>query len=178
MLSHNNIVSNAMHFIMATGTDERDVYLHAAPMFHLGDLGGAFGTAMQGACHVFLPQFQPVQVLEAIQAKRVTVTMLVPTMINVLLNHPEVDSYDASSLRTLIYGASPMPVELLKKGLKKWGQVFSQGYGMTETAPILTTLHQWDHIVDGTPEQVRRLSSCGKQVLGVEVRVSRPAERM
>jgi long-chain acyl-CoA synthetase len=92
-------------------------------------------------------------------------------MINVLLNHPEVDSYDASSLRTLIYGASPMPVELLKKGLKKWGQVFSQGYGMTETAPILTTLHQWDHIVDGTPEQVRRLSSCGKQVLGVEVRV-------
>jgi len=64
-----------------------------------------------------------------------------------------------------------MSVELLKKGLKKWGQVFSQGYGMTEAAPILTTLHQWDHIVDGTPEQVRRLSSCGKQVLGLEVRV-------
>jgi len=171
MLSHNNIVSNAMHFIMATGTDERDVYLHAAPMFHLGDLGGAFGATMQGACHVFVPQFQPVQVLQSIQAKRVTMTMLVPTMMNVLLNHPEVDSYDASSLRTLIYGASPMSVELLKKGLKKWGQVFSQGYGMTEAAPILTTLHQWDHIVDGTPEQVRRLSSCGKQVLGLEVRV-------
>ena len=82
---------------------------------------------MQGACHVFVPQFQPVQVLQTIQAKRVTVTMLVPTMINVLLNHPEVDSYDASSLRTLIYGASPMPVELLKKGLKKWGQVFLAG---------------------------------------------------
>ena len=171
MLSNKNIVSNAMHFIMATGTDGRDVYLHAAPMFHLGDLGGAFGATMQGACHVFVPQFQPVQVLQSIQAKRVTVTMLVPTMINVLLNHPEVDSYDASSLRTLIYGASPMSVELLKKGLKKWGQVFLQGYGMTEAAPIITTLHQWDHIVDGTPEQVRRLSSCGKQVLGVEVRV-------
>jgi long-chain acyl-CoA synthetase len=171
MLSHNNIVSNAMHFIMATGIDERDVYLHAAPVFHLGDLGGAFGAAMQGACQVFLPQFQPVQVLQTIQANRVTMTVLVPTMINVLLNHPEVDNYDVSSLRALIYAASPMPVELLKKGLRKWGQVFLQGYGMTETAPVLTMLRQWDHIVDGTPEQVRRLSSCGKQVLGVEVRV-------
>ncbi len=171
MLSHKNIVSNAMHFIMATGTVERDVYLHAAPMFHLGDLGGAFGAAMKGACHVFLPQFQPVQVLQIIQAKRVTVTVLVPTMINVLLNHPEVDSYDVSSLQTLIYAASPMPVELLKQGLKKWGQVFVQGYGMTETAPILSMLPQHDHILEGTPEQVRRLSSCGKQVLGVEVRV-------
>jgi long-chain acyl-CoA synthetase len=171
MLSHNNIVSNAMHFIMATGVNERDVYLHAAPMFHLGDLGAAFGLAMKGARHVFVPQFQPVQVLQAIQAHRVTVTMLVPTMINVLLNHPEVNRYDVSSLRSLVYAASPMPVELLKQGLKKWGQIFLQGYGMTETAPILTLLHKQDHILEGTPEQVHRLSSCGKQVLGVEVRV-------
>lgn len=171
MPSHKNIVSNAMHFIMACGISEGDVYLHAAPMFHLGDLGGAFGAAMKGACHVFLPQFHPVQLLQTIQAKGVTVTVLVPTMINAVLNHPEVDSYDVSSLRTLIYAASPMPVELLKKGLKKWGQVFLQGYGLTETAPILTLLPQQDHLLDGTPEQVRRLSSCGKQVLGVEVRV-------
>jgi long-chain acyl-CoA synthetase len=171
MLSHKNIIANAMHFIMATGTGEGDVYLHAAPMFHLGDLGGAFGAAMKGACHVFLPQFHPIQVLQAIQAERVTETVLVPTMINALLNYPEVDSYDVSSLHTLIYAASPMPVELLKQGLKKWGQVFLQGYGMTETAPILTMLPRQDHILEGTPEQMRRLSSCGKQVLGVEVRV-------
>ena len=171
MLSHKNIVSNAMHAIMSFGIGSRDVYLHAAPMFHLGDLGVAFAMAMQGGCHVFVPQFQPVQVLQAIQVHKVTIIMLVPTMINVLLNHPEVDSYDVSSLHTLIYAAAPMPLELLKQGLRKWGQVFSQGYGMTEAAPILTMLHRWDHIVDGTPEQVRRLSSCGKQVLGVELRV-------
>ena len=175
MLSHQNIISNAMHAIMTIGINSRDVYLHAAPMFHLGDLGGAFAITLMGAQHVFLPAFQPAQILQTIQAPlgahRVTITMLVPTMINALLNHPEVDSYDVSSLRTLIYAASPMPVELLKQGLKKWGQIFVQGYGMTETAPILTILPQWDHIVDGTPEQVRRLSSCGKQVLGVEVRV-------
>jgi long-chain acyl-CoA synthetase len=171
MLSHKNIISNAMHFIMACGIGDRDVYLHAAPMFHLGDLGASFALALKGACHVFLPQFHPIQVLQTIQAKEVTVVMLVPTMINALLNDPEVDRYDVSSLRTLIYAASPMPVELLKQGLKKWGQVFMQGYGMTETAPILTILPHQDHVLDGTPEQIRRLSSCGKQVLGVEVRV-------
>jgi long-chain acyl-CoA synthetase len=171
MLSHQNIVANAMHFIMACGIDARDVWLHTAPMFHLGDLGAAFALAMVGARHVFVPQFQPVQVLQAIQAQQVTMTMLVPTMINVLLNHPEVDRYDVSSLRTLVYAASPMPVELLKRGLKKWGSIFLQGYGMTETAPVMTMLHKHEHRVDGTPEQVRRLGSCGKQVLGVEVRV-------
>jgi len=82
-----------------------------------------------------------------------------------------VNRYDVSSLRTLVYAASPMPVELLKQGLRKWGQIFLQGYGMTETAPILTMLHKQEHILEGTPEQLHRLSSCGKQVLGVEVRV-------
>jgi long-chain acyl-CoA synthetase len=171
MLSHHNIMSNAMHYIMACGVTQRDVYLHAAPMFHLGDLGGAFAVALVGARNLFIPQFHPVQVLQAMQAQRVTMTILVPTMINALLNYPEVGSYDLSSLRTLIAAGAPMPVELLKTGLKQWGQVFIQGYGMTETAPILTMLLQQEHIVEGTPEQLRRLGSCGKQVLGVEVRV-------
>lgn len=174
MLSHKNIVSNAMHVLIANRLVERDVYLHASPMFHLGDLASAFAITMKGARHTFIPMFHPVQVLRAIEAERVTVTILVPTMINVLLNHPEVDHYDTSSLHTLIYAASPMPVELLKKGLEKWGKIFLNGYGMTETAPVLTMLLQQDHIVDGTPEQVRRLSSGGKQVLGVEVRVVSP----
>ncbi len=171
MLSHKNVVSNAIHVIMATGYSDRDVYLHAAPMFHLADIASTFALTMLGARHVFIPMFNPVHVLEAIQNEKITRTLLVPTMVNVVLNHPDVDKYDISSLHSLIYGASPMPVELLKKGLQKWGKVFRQGYGMTETAPLLTMLDTLDHIADGTPEQVRRLTSCGKEVLGVEVRV-------
>src|SRR6266700_4409267 len=171
MLTNKNIMANAMHAIMAIEIPSHESYLHAAPMFHLGDLGAAFAITLMGGRHVFLPTFQPVQVLQAIQGQGVTFTMLVPTMINVLLHTPEVDSYDVSSLRTLIYAASPMPVELLKQGLSKWGQIFVQGYGMTEAAPILTILPKSDHLLDGAPEQVHRLSSCGKQVLGVEVRV-------
>lgn len=174
MLSHKNIMANAMHAILAIGIASQEAYLHAAPMFHLGDLGAAFAITLMGGRHVFLRAFQPLQVLQLTQEQGVTFTMLVPTMINVLLNHPDVDRYDVSSLRTLIYAASPMPVELLRQALKKWGQIFVQGYGMTETAPILTILPKADHLLDGTPEQMRRLSSCGKQVLGVEVRVVHP----
>src|SRR5260221_14547628 len=121
---------------------------------------------MLGACHVFIPMFNPLHALQAIQNEKVTITVLVPTMLNAVLNHPEVGNYDVSSLRRLIYGASPMPVELLKQGLQKWGQIFTQGYGMTEISPLLTVLNPEDHILDGTPEQVRRLSSCGKEILG------------
>ncbi|HEU0001162.1 MAG TPA: long-chain-fatty-acid--CoA ligase [Ktedonobacteraceae bacterium] len=171
MLSHKNIMSNAFNTLVATGYNQRDTWLHAAPMFHLADVGSTFAITMVGARHVFIPMFNPLHVLEAIQQEKVTCTILVPTMVNAVLNHPDADTYDLSSIRRLIYGASPMPLEVLKKGLKKWGTIFSQGYGMTETAPLLTGLDTWEHIVDGAPEQVRRLNSVGKEALGVEVRV-------
>lgn len=171
MLSHKNIVSNSMHVITATGYNEKDSYLHAAPMFHLADAGSTFALTMVGARHVFIPMFNPELVLQVIQQEKVTITLLVPTMLNMVLNHPNVDNYDLSSIHRLVYGASPMPLELLKKGLAKWGQIFSQGYGMTETSPLLTGLDTWDHLPDGTPEQVRRLSSVGREALGIEVRV-------
>ncbi len=176
MLSHKNIMSNALNVLIALGFrgQGQERWLHAAPMFHLADVGAMFGLTMLGGCHVFIPMFNPLQVLQAIQNEKVTSTVLVPTMINAVLNHPDVDKYNLSSLRRLVYGASPMPVELLKQGLQKWGQIFIQGYGMTETSPLLTVLDPEDHILDGTPEQVRRLSSCGREILGVEVRVVNP----
>jgi len=171
ILSHKNIVSNAINATVAFNFSNQAVWLHAAPMFHLADVGAIFAVTMLGARHVFIPMFNPVHVLQAVQNEKVTSTVLVPTMINAVLNHPDVDKYDLSSIRRLIYGASPMPVELLKQGLRKWGQIFAQGYGMTETSPLLTVLDLQDHILDGTPEQVRRLASCGKEIVGVELRV-------
>ena len=102
--------------------------------------GLAHAKKVYGNRHVFIPLFNPIHVLQAIQQEKITRTLLVPTMINAVLNHPDVGQYDVSSLHSLTYGAAPMPVELLKKGLEKWGKVFRQGYGMTETAPLLTVL--------------------------------------
>ena len=171
MLSHKNVMANAVNVIMAAGYNQKDTYLHAAPMFHLADVSSIFAMTMVGARHAFVPAFNPTSVMQIIQDEKVTVTLLVPTMMNMILNHPDVDNYDVSSLRRLTYGASPMPVEVLKRGLRKWGQIFAQGYGLTEAAPLLTGLDIWEHVADGTPEQMRRLNSCGKEALGVEVRV-------
>jgi long-chain acyl-CoA synthetase len=174
MLSHKNVVSNAFHMIMATSYTGQDIYLHAGPMFHLADIASTFAVTMVGGCHAFIPLFNPVHMLEAVRREKVTTTLIVPTMINALLNYPDVDNYDISSLRRITYGGSPMPLELLKKGLQKWGPIFVQAYGMTEAAPLLTMLDPQDCRVDGTPEQVRRLASCGKESLGIEVRVVNP----
>src|SRR6266568_4854548 len=171
MLSHQNVVSNAFHMIMATSYTGQDTYLHAGPMFHLADIASTFAVTMVGGCHVFIPLFNPVHMLEAVQREKVTTTLIVPTMINALLNYPDADHYDISSLRRITYGGSPMPLELLKKGLQKWGPIFVQAYGMTEAAPLLTMLDPQDCSIEGTPEQLRRLASCGKESLGVEVRI-------
>jgi long-chain acyl-CoA synthetase len=171
MLSHKNVVSNAFHMVMASSYTGQDIYLHAGPMFHLADIASTFAVTLVGGCHVFIPLFNPIAMLETVQREKVTATLLVPTMVNALLNHPDVDNYDISSMRRNLYGGSPMPLELLKKGLQKWGPIFVQAYGMTEAAPLLTMLDPHDCSIDGTPEQVRRLASCGKESLGIEVRV-------
>src|SRR5436309_1272421 len=101
MLSHKNVVSNAIHVIMAASYTQQDTYLHAAPMFHLADLGSTFAMTMVGARHVFIPLFNSVHVLQAISNEKITVTLLVPTMLNAVLNHPDAESYNISSLRRL-----------------------------------------------------------------------------
>lgn len=171
MLSHKNVMSNAYHAIMAISYTSHDTYLHTGPMFHLADVASTFSLTMVGGRHIFNPTFHPVRFLETVQKEHVTNTVLVPTMINALLHQPDVDTYDISSLRRIAYGAAPMPVELLKKSMQKWGPIFMQAYGMTETAPILTTLEPSQVKLEGTPQELQRLASCGKEILGVEVRV-------
>src|SRR5437667_6743767 len=109
MLSHKNVVSNAFHMIMASSYTGQDIYLHAGPMFHLADIASTFAVTMVGGCHVFIPLFNPVHMIEAIQNEKVTATLIVPTMINALLNHPDVDNYDVSSVRRITYGGPPSP---------------------------------------------------------------------
>ncbi len=171
MLSQRNVVSNAEHAIMTFGFREGDTWLHVAPMFHLADAWACYAFTMVGAVHVFIPGFAPAATLEVIQHHRVTKTILVPTMINFLVNFPDKGNYDFSSVETVLYGASPMPVDRLQAAVKAFGPKFVQAYGMTETAPLLTAMQAHWTTFDGSPEDNRRLGSCGREISGVEVRV-------
>jgi len=171
MLTQRNIVSNAEHAILLGEFNDDDRWLHVAPMFHLADAWACYALTMVGGSHVFVPSFAPQSTLEAIEHHKVTKTILVPTMINFLVNFPGLSAFDTSSLQLVLFGASPMPVDRLQAAVKVFGPKFVQAYGMTETAPLLTSMNKKWQAFDGSPEDTRRLASCGRQVPGVEVRV-------
>ena len=170
MLTHNNMLSNIRHSEGVYNYLPDDVYLHAAPMFHLADGAAVFSHTSRGATQIFIPRFDPKQVLETVSSERVSLLLLVPTMLNFLLQHPDFDSYDLSSLRHLTYGASPIAPDLLRRAMKVLNCQFGQGYGLTEASPLLTVLTHQDHLVTDDNSE-RRLASCGKPVRGVDVRV-------
>jgi long-chain acyl-CoA synthetase len=165
MLTHRNLVTNAANVVVAVGYNADSVYLHAPPMFHLADGASTLAVTMLGGVHVFIPRFEPAAVAAAIEEERVTNTLLVPTMINALVNHPDVDSRDLSSLKVVPFGASPMPDAVLKRATEKLPNTrWLHLYGMTEAAPLVTALEPQDAMT--------RSKSCGKAALMVEVRIA------
>ena len=171
MLSHDNLVSNALNVIPFMGFDETSVYLHVAPMFHLADCASTFALTMAAGTHTFLPKFDPEETLQLIQDKQVSVCLLVPTMVNMLVNFPDIGNYDVSSLGTILYGASPMPEAVLLRAMELFPECeFKQGYGMTETSPILTFLDSKFHVTEGPCSG--KLKSAGYPAYGVEILVA------
>ncbi|MFC1532231.1 long-chain-fatty-acid--CoA ligase [Thermodesulfobacteriota bacterium] len=126
---------------------------------------------IRGAKVVILPGFDPKTLLQIIEKERVTTLYLVPTTIVMLLNEPDLDKYDTSTIRTIRYGASPIAPEVLKKAIEVFGNVFVQGYGLTEANMPLTLLTKEDHIMDGSEKKLNRLSSVGREVTMAKVRI-------
>ena len=171
MLSHRNLVTNAANVVSAFDYDADSVYLHAAPMFHAADNASTLAVTMLGGVHVFVTAFEPAEFLAAIQRKRVTHTLLVPTMINMLVNFPKLADYNLSSLQQIAYGASPMPDALLRRAVEMLpGVRFVHAYGMTEAAPLVTALHPRHSTLEGL--QSGKSKSCGQAGLMVEVRIA------
>ena len=172
MLTGRNVMANAFHLQSVLRYSPADTYLHIAPMFHLADLASLYAVTMMGSTHVIGRAFDPKLTLELIEKHRVTLLILVPTMINFVVNYADFDKYDLSSLRNYMYGASPMPVPLLKRAMEKIPALPIQGYGMTEGAPLVTTLSPEDHkrgIED--PEWAWLLGTAGRAVPGVDLKI-------
>jgi long-chain acyl-CoA synthetase len=182
MLTHRNLVANAKHVLIALAYTEQDSYLHAAPMFHLADGASTYALTWVGGRHVIIPAFDPELWLGTVAAEGVTHALLVPSMINMVINHPALADYDLSCLRNMLYGASPMPEQLLRRAMEVFPCEWWQGYGMTEAAPIVTFLTPEDHRRGAAGEEphASRLRSAGRPAVGVEAQVRRedgsPAE--
>lgn len=141
-----------------------DVTLIAMPVFHIAGAGwGMFGV-FYGAKNVVMRDFDPGAVLDVIQNHRISKCILVPAALQFVVRHPKAKGTDFSRLKYMLYGASPIPLELLKECMNVFGCGFVQMYGMTETTGGICILGPEDH----TPEGSKRMRSAGKPMEGVE----------
>jgi long-chain acyl-CoA synthetase len=170
MLTHTNLVVNAMNAVAGMGFDSDTAYIHSGAMFHLADGASTFGVTLAAGRHAFVPRFEPVEVLQTIESEKITHAQFVPTMINMLVNHPRFGEFDITTLKFVLYGASPMPEGVLRKALQVMPQVgLCHGYGMTEASPIVTLLDPRYTTLEGP--YAGRLKSCGQAALACEVRI-------
>ena len=137
------------------------------PMFHIGGAGWGIAGLYAGATNFVVREFVPAQVLDLIQRERLQVMLLVPAMILFLVQAPQIRETDLSSLRLIVYGAAPIPAELLKQAMAIFQCGFQQVYGLTETTGAITLLPPEDH----DPADARKLLSCGYAQSGVELRI-------
>jgi acyl-CoA synthetase (AMP-forming)/AMP-acid ligase II len=167
MLSHKNLLnltSPKQEVPDWNRWNSDDVTLVTMPVFHIAGAGwGIFGL-FYGAKNVVMRDFDPGGVLDFIQNYRISKCILVPAALQFVVRHPKAKQTDFSRLKYILYGASPIPLELLKECMTVFGCGFVQMYGMTETTGGICILGPEDH----TPEGSVRMRSAGKAMEGVE----------
>jgi long-chain acyl-CoA synthetase len=172
--THGNLVVNAKHMLWANPLFADDRFLHLTPMFHSAGVANMYAQMLVAGTHVICPGFDADLVGRMIEEHDISVCVLVPTMINMFLNHPATSDRDLSSWRLCLYAASPIPLSLLRRAVDELPCDFTQGYGMTEMSPHCCQLSIDDHrrgVTGDDADALRRLTSCGTPCIGVDVEI-------
>ena len=170
MLTHLNFTTMIANFCASMHYEEPPIHLVAAPMTHAAGCV-AFPLLAMGATQVVLPRADPLEMMQAIQKHRVSTLFLPPTAIYSMLAHPQVRTFDYSSLRHFIYAAAPMSSEKLKEAMEIFGPVMAQTYGQAESPMLCTFMSPHEHNVVGHPQLERRLQSCGRPTVFTQVEI-------
>jgi fatty-acyl-CoA synthase len=172
MLTHKNVKSHALGTIADLHLTDSDHWFHVAPLFHLADAWATFAITWAGGKHVIIPSFEALGVLRTIQEEKITLTNLIPTMLNMMVHHPRADDFDYSSLRVILSGGSPIAPEVVRKIIETFKCDYIQTYGMTETSPYLTMsiLKQHLKVLPGE-KQLSFKASTGREFINVSLKV-------
>jgi len=172
MLTHKNVKSHALGTIAELHLTDSDNWFHVAPLFHLADAWATFAITWVGGKHVILPSFEPLEALRMIQKEKITLSNLIPTMLNLMVNHPDVGRFDYSSLRVILSGGAPIAPETVRKIIDAFKCDYIQTYGMTETSPYLTLSILKNHLNDLPWEkQLQFKAKTGREFVNVSLRV-------
>lgn len=173
--THARGIEDNKTYVITNGIQPASRFLMIMPFFHIGGSKVFWSYFYVGGSHVIMRSFDAAATLEGIEKEGVTDVHIVPTHLTAFFSVPDLAKYDLRCLKRVFYAASPMPGELLKKGLHTLGPVFAQGYGSTETGPNVCCLRVDEHNAADAAEEssaeYQVLSSCGRPNIGVQVRV-------
>jgi fatty-acyl-CoA synthase len=171
MLTHRNIYLHALNAGLAMHTDNESVELHTIPLFHANGWGVAHFLTLLGGKHVMMQKFDPPEVFRLIEAERVNYCSLVPAMATALVNCPERQKYDLSSLKRISLGGAASSPTLVREVEEKLGCTCFSGYGLTETAPVLTISPMKPGLSWEGDQRFTGQAMTGYPIPGVELRV-------
>jgi acyl-CoA synthetase (AMP-forming)/AMP-acid ligase II len=182
-LKHSGFVSYILGNVEPANPEIEERNLLTVPLYHIAGIQAMLAAVYGGRTLVLMRQFETEKWLQMVQTEKVTRAMLVPTMLKWVVEHPDFDRYDLSSLKVVTYGAAAMPAEVIKKAIKQLpGVQFINAFGQTETASTISVLGPEDHIIEGSAEQkakkLKRLEfSIGRPLADVEVIIADPQGR-
>jgi len=171
MLTHRNIYLHALNAGLAMHTDNESVELHTIPLFHANGWGVAHFLTLLGGKHVMMQKFDPPEVFRLIEAERVNYCSLVPAMATALVNCPERQKYDLSSLKRISLGGAASSPTLVREVEERLGCTCFSGYGLTETAPVLTISPMKPGLSWEGDQRFAGQAMTGYPIPGVELRV-------
>ena len=170
MLSHAALVATTRNMALETGAQPGDLLAAVMPLFHIGARCKTLGYAYRGAATLLIESFDVERYLDDIAERRATALHLAPSMVQSVVEEQTRHARDLRAVRAIHYAAAPMPLPVLEAGLRLFGTVFRQYYGMTETGAAGTVLQPADHdLAAGAPAQ--RLLSAGQASAEADVRV-------
>ncbi|GAJ03963.1 unnamed protein product, partial [marine sediment metagenome] len=172
LYTQKRFIEDAKTLVIDMSLQPGDKRVQITPLFHVAGNTHFRSSLYTAGCNIIVKFFDAAATLKIIQDEKATHMDFVPTHLVAMLNLPDLKKYDISSIKLLWYGASPMPQEVLKRGMKVFGPIFAQGYGQSESGPAISHLDKNDHNVLDKPEkEQKKLASAGRPDIGVQVRI-------
>jgi len=176
-LTHNSFAMYVLNNVTPVDIEIEETNILTVPLYHVAGVQAVMAAIYGGRTMAMMRQFEAKEWMNTVQQEKANRAMLVPTMLKRVIDEPDFDKYDLSSLRVITYGAAPMPFEVIKKAIDVFpGVMFINAFGQTETASTITTLGPDDHVITGTEEEkakkLKRLqSSIGRPMDDVEIKI-------